>query len=422
MLILREDARVGQSFAEYLGRAGGDVVYDLEITPNRPDLNSVIGIAREISASTGNPLKMPEVRTQETGGKIESLVAVRIEDAELCPRYTARVVRGVRIGPSPDWLRNTLEKVGVRSINNVVDVTNYVMLEVGQPLHAFDYHLLAPKGDRRDACPVIVVRRASEGEKSRTLDGQERTLTHQMLLIADETKAVALAGVMGGQNSEINLNTVDVLIESAYFKPQNIRATSRKLELRTESSYRFERGGDIGICDWASQRAAQLILEAAGGILAMGVVDACPKHFEPKQIALRPTQTNAVLGVEVAVRPGEETDNAANIAPDVYRTQYGLWSNSLIRTYPDTYDVTASPLYLVGRDGANSRGICRHACGDEIRRRTARPRRNPHPTGPSAGCPAYRRPIRRTRAATAWRSSSCAFPSAIPRRLRACGA
>ena len=302
LLILREDAKVGQPFAEYLGRAGGDVVYDLEITPNRPDLNSVIGIAREISAITGNPLKVPEVKIRNSEAKVEDLIAVRIEDPELCPRYTARVIRGVKIGPSPDWLKSTLEKVGVRSINNVVDVTNYVMLEIGQPLHAFDYHLLAEEKRSKAqglAPPTIVIRRAAEGEKFTTLDGQERTLTSQMLLIADETKAVALAGVMGGQNSEINLNTVDVLIESAYFKPQNIRATSKKLDLRTESSYRFERGGDIGICDWASQRAAQLILETAGGRLAEGILDAYPKPFQPKQMALRHTQTNAVLGIEV---------------------------------------------------------------------------------------------------------------------------
>src|SRR5207249_2004951 len=164
-------------------------------------------------------------------------------------------------------------------INNVVDVTNYVMLESGQPLHAFDYDLLAKSGETTGR-PTIVVRRAAEGEKFRTLDNQERTLNNQMLLIADESKAVALAGVMGGQNSEINLNTKDVLIESAYFKPQNIRATSKKLDLRTESSYRFERGADIGISDWASQRAAQLILETAGGELATGVVDAYAKPIE----------------------------------------------------------------------------------------------------------------------------------------------
>jgi phenylalanyl-tRNA synthetase beta chain len=332
LLILPEDAKVGQPFAEYLGRTGSDVVYDLEITPNRPDLNSVIGIAREISAATGNPLKLPAVKLAEAANRVEELVAVRLEDAELCPRYTARIIRGVKIAPSPDWLKSALEKVGVRSISNVVDVTNYVMLETGQPLHAFDYHLLqsragvspAPdRGDRRDACPTIVVRRAAEGEKFMTLDGQERTLTSQMLLIADETKAVALAGVMGGQNSEINLNTVDVLIESACFKPQNIRATSKKLELRTESSYRFERGADIGMCDWASQRAAQLILETAGGTLAQGAVDAYPKPFTPKQIALRHSQTDAVLGIAVPMeqqieslqRLGLEIDTAPGIAP-----------------------------------------------------------------------------------------------------------
>jgi phenylalanyl-tRNA synthetase beta chain len=321
LLILREDAKVGQPFAEYLGRTGSDVVYDLEITPNRPDLNSVIGIAREISAVTGNPLKLPQLKLTEAGNRFEELVAVRIEDAELCPRYTARVVRGVKIAPSPDWLKSALEKVGIRSINNVVDVTNYVMLEVGQPLHAFDYHLLAKAGG--NARPTIVIRRAAEGEKFKTLDGQERTLNSQMLLIADETKAVALAGVMGGQNSEINLSTADVLIESACFKPQNIRATSKKLELRTESSYRFERGADIGICDWASQRAAQLILETAGGTLAQGAVDAYPTPFEPKQIALRHTQTDAVLGIAVPVeqqveslqRLGLEIDTAAGIGP-----------------------------------------------------------------------------------------------------------
>src|ERR1017187_2212320 len=335
LLILREDAQVGQPFAEYLGRTVSDVVYDLEITPNRPDLNSVIGIAREISAVTGNPLKLPRIKLTEASNRVDELVAVRIEDAELCPRYTARVVQGVKIAPSPDWLKSTLEKVGIRSINNVVDVTNYVMLEVGQPLHAFDYHLLqsratappaeghATRNTQHASLPTIVIRRAAEGEKFKTLDGQERTLNSQMLLIADETKAVALAGVMGGQNSEINQNTADVLIESACFQPQNIRATSKKLELRTESSYRFERGADIGICDWASQRAAQLILDTAGGTLAQGAVDGYPQAFQPKQIALRHTQTDAVLGIEVPMeqqieylqRLGLEITTAAGIGP-----------------------------------------------------------------------------------------------------------
>jgi len=329
IIILREDAKLGQPFAEYLGRTAGDAAFDLEITPNRPDLNSVIGIAREIAAVTGNLLKAPSVTCQMSGEKMSDLVNVRIEETELCPRYTARVVRSVKVGPSPDWLRSTLEKVGIRSINNVVDVTNFVMLECGQPLHAFDYHLIAEGSstgfqpvnvgqasnlsahenqtegkvsalpDRQSACPTIVVRRAQDGELFVTLDGQKRPLTSEMLLIADETKGIALAGVMGGQNTEINERTQDVLIESAYFQPANIRRTSKALGLRSESSYRFERGADIGITDWASQRAAQLILETAGGQLAAGVVDAYPRPPAAKEITLRFRKTDELLGISI---------------------------------------------------------------------------------------------------------------------------
>jgi phenylalanyl-tRNA synthetase beta chain len=301
LLILPETAQVGQPFAEHLGRAGSDVVYDLEVTPNRPDLNSVIGIAREVAAVTGNPLKLPPAAPVESASaKAADLVAVRLDAPDLCPRYTARVVRGVKLGPSPDWLRSTLEKVGLRSINNVVDVTNYVMLEVGQPLHAFDYHLIA-KGN--DAKPTIIVRRATAGELFVTLDGQKHPLGTEHLLIADEQKGIALAGVMGGQNTEINDQTVDVLIESAWFLPTNIRRTSKQLGLRTESSYRFERGADIGIADWASRRCAQLMLETAGGELATGVVDAYPQPVAPKQVTLRPQKVNALLGI--TLRPEE---------------------------------------------------------------------------------------------------------------------
>ncbi|MBM3835258.1 MAG: phenylalanine--tRNA ligase subunit beta [Verrucomicrobia bacterium] len=298
LLILTPDAKVGQPFAEHLGRAGSDIVYDLEVTPNRPDLNSVIGIAREIAALTGNPLRIPQITDHGSRSThhVSDLVSVRIEDAESCPRYVARVVRGVKVGPSPDWLRHTLEKVGIRSISNVVDVTNYVMMEIGQPLHAFDCHLVAAGESGR---PTIVIRRAAAGERFTTLDGQERTLTNDMLLIADEKKAIALAGVMGGQNTEINEKTADVLIESAYFNPVNIRRTSKKLELRTESSYRFERGADVGISDWASRRAAQLIQETAGGEIVEGVVDAYPKPTEPRQIRLRHLKVSQLLGVEI---------------------------------------------------------------------------------------------------------------------------
>jgi len=314
IIILPPDAKVGQPFAEHLGRAGSDVVYDLEVTPNRPDLNSVIGIAREIAALTGNPLKVPDVSmvgpqcsaasssdqpadAQQRVPTIADLVSVRLDEPELCPRYTARVVTGVKVGPSPDWLRLTLEKVGIRSISNVVDVTNYVMLETGQPLHAFDYHLISKGADGK---PTIVVRRAAPDEKFKTLDGQERTLTPDMLLIADEQKGIALAGVMGGANTEIRDDTKDVLIESAYFAPTNIRRTSKALGLRSESSYRFERGCDVGIADYASQRAAQLILETAGGTLVPGVVDAYPKKPEVKYIILRPFKVAELLGVEIS--------------------------------------------------------------------------------------------------------------------------
>jgi phenylalanyl-tRNA synthetase beta chain len=293
LLILPADAKVGQPFAEHLGRVGSDVVYDLEVTPNRPDLNSIIGIAREIAALTGNPLKLPDIQCPESNVQSDALVVVRIEDAELCPRYTARVVRNVKVGPSPDWLRRALEKVGLRSINNVVDVTNFVMLECGQPLHAFDYHLVARSADGK---PTIVVRRAQAGEEFITLDGQRHTLTSDMLLIADEQKGIALAGVMGGQNSEINDATADVLIESAYFKPTNIRRTSKSLGLRTDASYRFERGADLGATDWASQRCAQLILRTAGGVLASGVVDAYPNPVEPRQVSLRHHKVGELLG------------------------------------------------------------------------------------------------------------------------------
>jgi phenylalanyl-tRNA synthetase beta chain len=303
LLILPSDAQVGQPLAQHLGRAAGDVVYDLEITPNRPDLNSFIGIAREISALTGNPLKLPETdftAAQEPG--IRSLVDVRLDDPDLCPRYVARGVRGVKIGPSPDWLKAAIESIGLRSINNVVDVTNYVLMECGQPLHAFDYKLIQAKG----GVPTIVVRRAAAGEKFTTLDGQERTLTDKMLLIADENRGIALAGVMGGQNSEINDSTTDVLIESAYFKPQNIRATSKALELRTDASYRFERGSDIGVCDWASRRTAQLIQRVAGGTVVDGVVDAYPNPPKQTEVTLRHEKVAQLLGVQIT--EGEQTE------------------------------------------------------------------------------------------------------------------
>lgn len=309
LLILRPDAVVGQSLAEYLGRPGADVVYDLEVTPNRPDLNSVIGIAREIAAVTGRPLLFPDATVMwgttdplpvVAGVRVEELVAVRVEARDLCARYTARVVQGVKVGPSPAWLRQWLEKVGLRSINNVVDVTNFVMLETGQPLHAFDFRLISKGASGQ---PTLVIRRAVDGEEFVTLDSQKRTLTPEMLLIADEARGIALAGVMGGENTGIQETTTDVLIESAWFLPSNVRRTSKELGLRTDASYRFERGADVGICAEAGLRCAQLILATAGGRLVEGILDAYPEPVVPKTITLRHAKVNALLGL--SLRPEE---------------------------------------------------------------------------------------------------------------------
>jgi phenylalanyl-tRNA synthetase beta chain len=288
LLILPADAPVGRKFVEYVGP--GDTVVDIEVTPNRPDWLSVIGIAREISALTGNPLRLPEANPVAAGMPLPQ-DTVKVEAPDLCPRYTACVIKGVKIGPSPAWLKQALEKIGMRSINNVVDVTNYVMLESGHPLHAFDYSLLA--GHR------IVVRRAESGERFVAIDDSTHELTGEMLVIADAERAVALAGIMGGKNSEINDATTGVLLEAAYFHPPNIRRTSKKLGLSSESSYRFERGADIGGVIWASNRAAQLIQQVAGGEIARGIVDALAKPVTKRRVKCRYAQVNRLLGIDV---------------------------------------------------------------------------------------------------------------------------
>ncbi|MBM3860408.1 MAG: phenylalanine--tRNA ligase subunit beta [Verrucomicrobia bacterium] len=289
LLILPADAPVGKKFAEYVGP--GDTVFDIEVTPNRPDWLSVIGIAREVAALTGNPLKLPEVKTTEHTEDTEALCSVQVEAPELCPRYTARLIRGVKIGPSPAWLKQTLEKIGLRSINNVVDVTNYVLMECGHPLHAFDCNLL--KGHQ------IIVRRAANGERYEAIDDSKHELTSEMLVIADAERAVALAGIMGGKNSEINDATTDVLLEAAYFTPSNIRRTSKQLGLASDSSYRFERGTDIEGLVFASNRAAALIQQLAGGQIARGMIDVLAKPIEQRRVACRYAQATRLLGIEV---------------------------------------------------------------------------------------------------------------------------
>ncbi|WP_432800169.1 phenylalanine--tRNA ligase subunit beta [Poriferisphaera sp. WC338] len=274
---------------------GGDVMMDLEVTSNRSDCLSVVGLARELCAATGRELARPEFGLDESS-KLASageLTSVLIEAEDLCPVYTARVIKGVKVGPSPDWMVKRLEAVGLRSVNNVVDVTNYVLLEMGQPLHAFDMGLL--KEGR------IVVRRAEVNEKFTAIDGSNHELDHNMLVIADAEKAVAIAGVMGGLHSEVGNETVDVLLESARFDPLSVRRTSRKLKLGSDSSFRFERGVDPRGVEAASRRAASLIVELAGGEIAEGVVRV--GENEPSdhgQVTMRVARANQLLGTDLS--------------------------------------------------------------------------------------------------------------------------
>lgn len=286
LMELPTDTRLGTSISEALGL--DDVVFELEITPNRPDCLSLIGVAREIRAETGNALKLPRVNFNETETDIREITSVTIEAPDLCPRYAARVIRGVKVGQSPAWLQQRLESVGISVINNIVDITNFVLMEYGQPLHAFDYHKLAENR--------IVVRRAAVGENITTLDEIDRELTSDMLVIADAEKPVALAGIMGGYDSEITETTADVLLESAYFNPSSIRATAKALGISTEASYRFERGADIGAVLAALDRAAQFITELAGGTICKGVVDVYPGQQPLTEIQLRPERVNFILG------------------------------------------------------------------------------------------------------------------------------
>ena len=289
LLELPPNISVGTALTTALGL--DDVVFELEVTPNRPDCLSLIGVAREIRAETGNALKLPEVTLTENSRDIREMTSVTIAASDLCPRYAARVIQGVKIGQSPSWLQQRLESVGIGVINNIVDITNFVLMEYGQPLHAFDYHKLAENR--------IVVRRAAVGETLTTLDEVARELTPDMLVIADAEKPVALAGIMGGYDSEITEATRDVLLESAYFNPSSIRATAKALAMSTEASYRFERGADPGIVLVAMDRAAQLIAELAGGTICKGVVDVYPSVQPMTQIQLRPERVNFILGTEI---------------------------------------------------------------------------------------------------------------------------
>jgi len=286
ILVLPADAPVGTPLAEYLG----DAVLDLDITPNRPDCLSVMGIAHEVAALTGRPFHAAEARYEEANTPIDEYIAVEILTTDLCSRYCASLITGVKIKESPPWLQQRLLACGMRPISNIVDVTNYVMLELGQPLHAFDYEQIGGK--------KIIVRRGTEGERIMSLDGVDRNLSRDMLAIADERRAVAIAGVMGGANSEVVEDTTSILLEAANFNPASIHYTSHRLGLVSEASMRFERGIRPELTIPALKRATQLMIELGGGKAARGIVDVYPGKREPKPIPLRPERSKKLLGVE----------------------------------------------------------------------------------------------------------------------------
>jgi phenylalanyl-tRNA synthetase beta chain len=291
IMVLPEDLPLGQPVIELLKLQ--DTILEFEITPNRGDCLSVIGVARELAAIYRRTFRLPEVKPRAGEKAVGDLATIEIVDADLCPRYVGRVVEDIELGESPLWLKTRLKAAGVRAISNVVDITNYVMLETGQPLHAFDLDLLA---DRR-----IVVRRAGSDTSFTTLDGIERKIDSETLMICDGRGPVAIAGIMGGLNSEINDQTRNVLIESAFFAPSSIRRSSQRLNLSTEASYRFERGVDPAATARAAARAAELLAELASGRVASGALDICPDPGiqTRSEILFRPSRSNSLLGLEL---------------------------------------------------------------------------------------------------------------------------
>jgi len=284
---------------EAIESSGGATIFDIKVTPNRGDCLSVMGVARELGMTLRCAVKDRLPHVDESGPSTESLVKITLDDPRLCPRYSARILQAVKIGPSPEWARKRLELCGLRPINNVVDATNLAMLELGQPLHAFDYGLVARSGEN---VPEILVRRARKGERLTTIDGEERELNEDILLIADQSGPIALAGVMGGASTEIHNGTSEVLLESAHFDPTTIRRGARLLGMSTEASYRFERTVDPGGTIRALYRVCELIAEFSEGAVRIteGVADAYPKPFKEREIALRSERANSLLGLDLS--------------------------------------------------------------------------------------------------------------------------
>ena len=298
ILELDEDAPVGTPLVDYLG----DAVLDMEVTPNRPDCLSVLGVAHEVAALTGKSLTEPDLSYPEEGDPIDEQAKVEIANPELCNRYTATLMTGIKIGSAPQWIQDALIKAGQRPINNIVDITNFVMLEYGQPLHAFDFDKVKDR--------TIIVRAAHEGEEHVTLDGEKRLLSPPMLMIADPEKSVGLAGVMGGANTEIDEGTGTVLLESANFDAGNTRRTRSELRLNTEASYRFERGIRAELAPLALRRATQLMVEHAGAKASKGIIDVYPGEKDPPVVKISRQRIRQVLGVDYSMSKVEEVLNS----------------------------------------------------------------------------------------------------------------
>ena len=294
ILILPSDTPLGAPLVDLFG----DVVLDVDVKPNRGDALSILGLAREVAAATGQQIRMPEITVHEgSGPSTADRLAVEIRDPDLCTGFAGRWVSGVTIGPSPDVVQMRLLAAGQRPISNVVDVSNYVMLELGKPIHTFDAAAVRPGADGR---ATIVVRRATPGERLETLDHVERELADDMLLIADPAGPLAVAGVMGGASSEVSDQTRDIVIESAIFDPVSIRRTAQRLALRSEASSRFEKGQEPRMARLGADRTAQLIRRWAGGEIAPGVVDTAPVLPGPTRVAFRPARVNRLLGTELS--------------------------------------------------------------------------------------------------------------------------
>ena len=316
----------------------GDQVFELDLTPNRGDCLGLINIAREVAAITGEKLNIPCINITENNEDIADYIDIEIADTDLCPRYAARIIKNAKLRPSPEWLQEALINSGIRPINNIVDITNYVMLETNQPLHAFDYDLL---GDNKK----ILIRRATDGEKIITLDDNERNLDKDMLVITDGDKPIAIAGVMGGLNTEINDKTINILIESANFSAISVRKTSKKVGLRSDASMRFEKGVDVNGVIYAANRASQLIQELAGGEVVGGVLDVYPKPVTNHHITLRIKKVNDLLGTNLSLDEIEKY--LLNLNFKVERKGYNLFVE--IPTYRPDLEIEVDLIEEIAR-------------------------------------------------------------------------